>query len=336
MAIPVAAFATVSVASFNIQNLGWQNSKDYKTVALITSSFDVVAVQEVMNEEGAERLHRALEKVSGEAWSYMMSHLIGRGSYKEAYAIYSRDSAARYLDGAVVYLDPEDTFARYQSVRTGDVFALANLHVLYGNRVSDRLPEIDYLASYWEWLKEIYPDTPIILAGDFNLDVGHEGFTALLDQSARLAIEDQGSTTISPINGRYANNYDHIFVSPSVNVTSNGVLRFPQWLGMTHEEARETVSDHVPVWIGLNGGDIKLPETELYEVERPVAMGAEGCIDINQSSQEELVQLPHVGEARAVNIVEGRPWSSADSLSDISGLSPARVTEIINTNQLCP
>ncbi len=104
MAIPVAAFATVSVASFNIQNLGWQNSKDYKTVALITSSFDVVAVQEVMNEEGAERLHRALEKVSGEAWSYMMSHLIGRGSYKEAYAIYSRDSAARYLDGAVVYL----------------------------------------------------------------------------------------------------------------------------------------------------------------------------------------------------------------------------------------
>ena len=62
---------------------------------------------EVMNEEGAERLHRALEKVSGEAWSYMMSHLIGRGSYKEAYAIYSRDSGQHDI-----WMGPLCTYAK--------------------------------------------------------------------------------------------------------------------------------------------------------------------------------------------------------------------------------
>ena len=117
MAIPVAAFATVSVASFNIQNLGWQNSKDYKTVALITSSFDVVAVQEVMNEEGAERLHRALEKVSGEAWSYMMSHLIGRVGAVGRCGASQRRHVARVVDLGVVVREPADDLVGVEARR---------------------------------------------------------------------------------------------------------------------------------------------------------------------------------------------------------------------------
>lgn len=330
------ALGGVSVGSFNIQHLGWGEQKDYAIVAQIAGAFDILAVQEVMNEEGAQRLHQALEHVTGEPWSFMMSHLIGRGSYKEAYAIYSRDATAQYKDGAVVYLDPSDTFARepfsarYRSLATGNVYALANIHVLYGERVSDRLPEINYLSSYWQWLEEIYPETPIILAGDFNLDADHDAFTELLATSAKLAVTDQQGTTISPINGRYANDYDHIFVSHDVNVTSSGVLRFPQLLDMPHEEARATVSDHVPVWIGLNGAGIQWldnPDRDL-SLEPP-------CIDINQSGKSELIRLPHIGEARAKLVKEGRPWEGVEGLQAIRGLGEARIADIISSRYLC-
>ncbi len=127
---------------------------------------DIIAIQEVMDPAAVDHLEQLLERQTGELWQSMTSHLIGRGSYREAYSFLYRDASVEYVDGAVVFLDHRDTFsrepysARFRSRHSGTEFVLANIHVLYGNSVSDRLPEIHALADYWDWLEEVYGDTP--------------------------------------------------------------------------------------------------------------------------------------------------------------------------------
>lgn len=128
-----------------------------------------------MNEEGLTKLEAELEKRTGEQWSTLVSHAVGSRSYKELYAFLMRESVVVYEDGAVVYMDRGDRFireplsARFKSKRDGTLFAVASIHVLYGKGPQDREPEVRELESYWAWLESIYPETPVMLVGDFNM-----------------------------------------------------------------------------------------------------------------------------------------------------------------------
>src|SRR5690554_1895035 len=128
-----------------------------------------------MNADGIERLKSHLETATGEEWGLLYSHLIGRGSYQEKYGFLWRRSEVDYLDGAVVYLDDRDVFAREPmsarfQMSNGLRFVVTGIHVLFGKSRADRIGEIDALTDYWLWLQDIYPeDDAIFLMGDFNL-----------------------------------------------------------------------------------------------------------------------------------------------------------------------
>ncbi|WP_445012035.1 endonuclease/exonuclease/phosphatase family protein [Vreelandella stevensii] len=227
------AYAEIVIGSWNIQNFGWDNQKNITMVAQITNHFDLLAIQEVMNEQALETLESEVEALSGESWSWMASHALGRSSYREHYAFLWRDSSVDYLDGAVAYIDDRDVFARepysarFRSLRTGTEFALGTVHITYGRNVGDRLPEVEALASYWSWLTEVYSDSPIILAGDFNLRPSHQGWSSLLALGAEPMITE-GATTLSSIDGRYANLYDNIWLSEdTLEISQKGILSFP-------------------------------------------------------------------------------------------------------------
>jgi len=345
LVVAMPAFGDISIATWNLKNTGWNNGKDFGMVAHIAQEFDFLAVQEIMSEEGAEDLHQALEGESGESWDYMVSHLIGRGSYREAYGFFWRESAVEYVDGAVVFLDSKDVFsrepfsARFRSRYTGESFAVGNIHVLYGDSVSDRLPEINALEDYWEWLAEVYPGTPRLLVGDFNLDSRHRAFQPLLNSGAVAAAYDGNGTTLSTIEGRFPNHYDHIFAEEdALNITSQGILRFPGEIGMSHERARDVVSDHVPVWIALGNAPAPQLGPNKDHVDMPTSAANDpsyDCIAINSSRAGELARLPHIGEARAHAIIDGRPWTSTQALTSIRGLGDARVSDIHSSDLLC-
>src|SRR5690554_3743562 len=212
--MPLVAKADILIGSWNIQNLGWNNDKRYDKVAHVVGHFDFLAIQELMNEVALERLEQEVEAATGESWSSMASHALGRSTYREHYAFLWRDSAVEYDSGAVVYFADRDAFARepfsakFRCRRSGLSFAAATVHITYGSSIGERLPEIEALADYWLWLEEVYPDSPRLLLGDFNLRPEHQGWEPLLSLGAVPAITT-GATTLGLADGRYANLYDN-------------------------------------------------------------------------------------------------------------------------------
>lgn len=245
------------IASWNIERLGHGSNKNYEALGQIGAQFDVIAVQELMNREGAVRLHAALEAATGEAWSKIYSDPLGRGTYREKYAFYWRDSRVELHDQsgqAMTYLDPDDLFARepfsarFTDLTTNDVFVLATVHIIFGSGIADRTPEIQELANYAQFLEQVYEGDPAILLGDFNLPPSHSAWSALRGQGWRPLITE-GATTLSGTRQDFANLYDNIWVHESFPIPINGagIFNAPEFLGWDFQETRRHVSDHTPV-----------------------------------------------------------------------------------------
>lgn len=257
--LPQLGYAQERIASWNIQHLGWNNGKDFAALGVVGSHFDFIAVQEVMNEEGIERFRRALEGATGAEWLKTCSHLVGRGSYREMYCFTWRTDRFVLEGGEAVFIDSRDVFARepfsavFQSA-SGFRFVATSIHAIYRNSVAQRQAEAQALRGYYDWLSEAFPDLPILLMGDFNLAPTNPAWTPL--GAAMYPLIQEGATTISTIDGRFANLYDNIWVPAGAElpILDFGRLEFPhRVLGITHEEARAHVSDHIPVWVKIDG-----------------------------------------------------------------------------------
>lgn len=262
-----ASAEPTTLASWNIRHLGHGELKRYDALGTIVqrASLDFLAVQEAMTAEGIEALEAAIEAATGAPWETMYSHDLGRGSHKEKYAFLWNAKVIEYVDGAAVYLDITDRFARepysarFRVRDSGLTFVAATVHILHGERVSDRAAEVSAIAEYWRWLRDVYADDAerLLLMGDFNLAPHHPAWAPLRAEAKPLI--EHGATTLSTIDGRFANLYDNIWVPAEhrLPIVASGIFRFPAHLGLTHDEARRHVSDHAPVWVRL--GDAATP-----------------------------------------------------------------------------
>ncbi|WP_027960742.1 helix-hairpin-helix domain-containing protein [Halomonas halodenitrificans] len=336
---PLAAQGDVVLGSWNIKHLGWNNDKAVGQVAHVANHFDLLAIQELMDPAALAALEDELEALSGEAWSSMASHALGRSSYEEHYGFLWRESEVAYEDGAVVFIDHGDVFsrepysARFRDVETDERFAAATVHVVYGDSVSDRLPEIEALADYWQWLGEAHPDTPRLLMGDFNLSPEHDAWAPLREQGAVPAVVE-GASTLATTAGQYANLYDNLWYDAGrLAPDDKGVLRFPELLPFPHQEARDRVSDHVPVYVALNGATLERRAADGGELL--ASQQGSSCIDLNASGLDRLAELPHVGPARAQAIISGRPWQTPSELARVSGIGEGRLNDIRASGLLC-
>jgi endonuclease/exonuclease/phosphatase family metal-dependent hydrolase len=253
-----AADAETRIASWNVKRLS-ADSSDLDAVARTVAHFDLIALQEVMGDDAVLSLITLLQEKTGVEWGVIASDPIGRGSYKENYAFMWRKSHVEFVDSAIVYLDETDTFAREPlsaRFRTtdGQDFIFSDIHVLYGDDLSDRLPEIEALRDYWHWLGTTFPNEQYLLAGDFNLAPNHVGYD-LLKEVAFPTIVD-GATTLGEADGAFVNLYDNIWMPNGIvaDVTA-GVFDLPAFLRMPNEKIRSTVSDHAPVYIVLKDWD---------------------------------------------------------------------------------
>ncbi|MCK2183598.1 endonuclease/exonuclease/phosphatase family protein [Halomonas getboli] len=332
------------IGSWNLEHLGWNNDKRLDLVARVAGRFDLLAVQELMDGEALARLERELEAVSGEDWSSMASHAVGRSRYREHYGFLWRESRVASLGGGALFIDSRDVFARepfsatFRDRESGDTFVAATMHVVYGDGLADRRPEVEALADYWQWLDEAYPDTPRLLMGDFNLAPDDPAWAPLRALGAVPALNGE-PTTLGTTAGRYASPYDNIWYRPDrLSPSMLGMLRYPSLTGLEHGEAREHVSDHAPVYLALHQGELASlpPGAGVVADAGDASLGATaGCIDLNASPRAALESLPHIGPARAEAIVAGRPWAGSGELTRIDGIAAGRLADIRASDRLC-
>lgn len=68
---------------------------------------------------------------------------------------------------------------------------------------------------------------------------------------------------------------------------------------------------------------------------KPKNHSATDCIDINDASKTELQHIIHIGEKRADDVIDLRPFNSVKDLQRVNGIGPARIDDIIDENIAC-
>ena len=71
----------------------------------------------------------------------------------------------------------------------------------------------------------------------------------------------------------------------------------------------------------------------------PTAMPWPSCplhtVNINRAPLEELMQIQHIGEERALEIIARRPFASVENLLDIPGIASGRLADIKEQDLAC-
>ncbi|MGW0572135.1 endonuclease/exonuclease/phosphatase family protein [Streptomyces tauricus] len=188
------------IATWNLRALsgltkGWttpegaspkRNFTDVHLIAAVIRRFDVVAVQEV---RGNLRALRHLMKVLGKDWAFILTDVTeGKAGNDERLAFLFNTRRVKpsglacelvvpiEKDAGVPAGDLDRQFARtpyaVSFLSQGQTFTLVTLHVLFGEKAADRVPELEAIA---QWLagwaeREFGWDHNLIALGDFNID----------------------------------------------------------------------------------------------------------------------------------------------------------------------
>jgi len=211
-AIPAKSANNLLIATWNLRAFAsltrkWTASgadspkrdwRGLRAIIEILSRFDVIAIQEV---KGNLRALRDTLRFLGDGWAFLMTDVnIGDAGNDERLAfVYQRARIRPSGLAAEIVIPPEQLASgapdqlRQQFVRPpyavsfqrgAATFILVTLHVLYGDREGDRLPELQGIADWmaaWAQRSNRFHHNLIVL-GDFNIDrqgsAGYEAFTA--------------------------------------------------------------------------------------------------------------------------------------------------------------
>jgi len=255
--------STISIASFNLLHLGWDNGKDLNTLARVIARYDVVALQEVMNLDTLQRLKSILDTLTGIRWNAIASsQKIGRTSYKEYYAIVFRSDRTTYVQqSASVWADSLDEFERepfYASFRSGNFdYTLIVMHSDFDSRKEVMRREARALKNVFNVIQDLDPhENDLILVGDFNLCADDTGWVSLKGLPTMTHFIACSTLTTINARGNLTSSYDNIWIQASYTGReysgTSGVDYYYTTLlkdeGQPARAARQKISDHLPVY----------------------------------------------------------------------------------------
>lgn len=282
------------IGTWNLKNFGSLTEKwlagpednpkrDFRglwAVAEIVSRFDVVALQEVV---GDLRALRTLMKTLGPTWRFLMTDINrgNKGAGKRMAFVF--DASRVELSGLAgeLVVPPEwlaeitpnalrEQFARspyavsFQAADTTVI--LVTMHVLYGDKPGDRVPELTAIARWMaEWAQQTHRwHHNLLLLGDFNIDrLGDPLFQAFT--STGLAVPEalnavRRSIFADPAQPMLDKFYDQIawFTQGRAQLINMSLLRAGGFdfvdhlyrdVGMSRSQMQYRVSDHYPLWV---------------------------------------------------------------------------------------
>ena len=250
----IALLDADTIASYNTLHLGWANSKDMAGMACVISHFSLVGLVEVDDPEGLASLERAVETLTGEEWAtHVSDRAVGSGEAFEYYGYIWREDRVEMTGAVGFYDDPQGIIKRdpyAANFRMGSFdFTLAMFHLRYGNVLADRRIEsahLDEMFAYFQAANGAEQD--VLFAGDFNLPSNVASFNLAAQNLAGITDPDQG-TSISE--DGLSSSFDNIFFGKDqfLEYDVSGAYDFA---GADYATLRQTVSDHIPVWVAVD------------------------------------------------------------------------------------
>lgn len=254
---------TVTIASFNTLHLGWDNGKDLNKLAEILVLYDVIGLQEVMNEDTLKRVRDLLGEKTNATWQYVISsRSLGRSSYKEFYAVLYRTDRATYTtNSADIWNDAGDLFERepfFASFKSRNFdYTIVVMHSDFDSNKEVMRRESRLLYTVFSKVLERNPgEKDIILMGDFNLSANDIGWDSLKTLSSMTNLIPGTTLTTLSTSGNPSSAYDNIWIRTQFSgneFTDTAKVNYYYTLMYSGSanpglEARNKISDHVPVW----------------------------------------------------------------------------------------
>lgn len=239
-------------------------------IAEILSRFDVIAVQEV---KGSFKALRHMLKILGPHWSFLMTDVTKGSKGNQERMAFVFDTRRVQLSGLAgeLVLPPETScdeetylqqFARIPyavSFRSGqNTFVLVTLHILYGRKAKERIPELKAIAKWMgDWAEQLGSwNHNLIVLGDFNIDrVGDPLYEAFVSTglSTPPALDSLPRTIFKEVK-----HYDQIAWFSGQNgrphlslcYQTGGVFDFTECVmqDLSSTAISWRISDHLPVW----------------------------------------------------------------------------------------
>ncbi len=243
---------TINLVSWNIRDFGkTKNSKELDDIAEILRDADIIAIQEVVTGFGGAQAVAKLADIlnrKGNKWDYAVSDPTHSSKYvTERYAFIWKTKHIKIknrgwlLDELDAEVDREPFLLDFYLNK--QKFTVINFH----SRPHDKNPEseIDALSSF---AVDSLP-TPLIIAGDFNVDEKEPVFDLLKSKGYNPTIANQRTTLKKTCKrGKYLNYpIDNIFYSNNIKKIDGGVIDFVRLCDRL-EQARN-LSDHLPVFL---------------------------------------------------------------------------------------
>lgn len=238
------------LASFNTARLG-ESEKDYVAFSKIISKFDIIAMQEVMDESAL--MHLKQKYLNN--YDYVISQKVGTKKYKEQYAIFYNKNKVDEVNLIAKYDDKYDDFIREPSafyIKSKNMKFIAILaHSIFSDNEKKRAVEASKYIDVYKYFKDKNKDVEIILLGDFNLNGDDRAFDNLKKEYNLVnLIKDNQKTTISKTG--LANSYDNIFFNNDKFKYFTKRYGIYDYTKNNNEKIRKYISDHLLIFMELD------------------------------------------------------------------------------------
>lgn len=242
----------ISLISWNIKDFGkTKNSEELDKIAEIVRNTDILAIQEVVAGFGGAQAVAKLTDIlnrKGAKWDYVISDPTNSPKYAtERYAFIWKTHRIKIKNRGWLISELDSIIDREPFLLNfyldGKQFAVVDYHSRPYNK--DPESEIQALSKYViDSLK-----SPVLIAGDFNVDEKMPVFNTLKKAGYGVAITQQKTTLKWNCERNDYLNYpiDNIFYSQGIHKVEGGVIDFVRFCEEL-EKARK-LSDHLPVFL---------------------------------------------------------------------------------------
>ncbi|WP_064580190.1 endonuclease/exonuclease/phosphatase family protein [Streptobacillus moniliformis] len=256
----------ILIASFNTLKLG-ENKKDWKSLAKIVSKFDIIAMQEVMNEKGINNLRNEVEKFTNEKWGYIISDIpVGTKDYKEYYGVLFRRKKVDSIKSMGIYKDGKskdfirDPFGVLIRSNNFD-FVLISAHSIFGKNKLEREIEASRYHKVYKYFMNKAKEEDVILLGDFNLSANSKAFKYFKDTYNVKEVFNSIKNKTTMSSKGLANSYDNAFFNRNNLKEYTGRYGVYDYTKNNYEQIRKYISDHLIIFMEFeNKGDLDVKD----------------------------------------------------------------------------